>query len=252
MSSIALILLDTTYAQSTLEPAIEACRMDGRVTPYAPLREADVMWERRVWRVIDLREKMNLPLLSPQGEFGECPGLFGVIRHGLLQEGAITAYDPGPLAQDDGFKSPFERKAIATLFADLDTLPQRAIFRIMIKEDWIFDRQRSVMEVRIIGLAPMIEVHGADGELRGHRPLFWLYYPECRTLFSRWAALEENGVGFSYEALFTERRFTSTITKVSNMYDRSIDQHRAGLDALIESESIREQLLRMGFDLWNY
>ena len=36
------------------------------------------------------------------------------------------------------------------------------------------------------------------------------------------------------------------------MYDRSIDQHRAGLDALIESESIREQLLRMGFDLWNY
>ena len=100
-----------------------------------------------------------------------------MIRHGLLQEGAITAYDPGPLAQDDGFKSPFERKAIATLFADLDTLPQRAIFRIMIKEDWIFDRQRSVMEVRIIGLAPMIEVHGADVELRVHRPLFWLDYP---------------------------------------------------------------------------
>ena len=92
----------------------------------------------------------------------------------------------------------------------------------MIKEDWIFDRQRSVMEVHIIGIAPMIEERGQNGELRGYHPLFWLYYPECRILFSRWAALEEEGVRLSYEALFAERRFSSTITKVSNMYDRSI------------------------------
>ncbi len=31
-----------------------------RAIPYAHLREADVMWSKRVWRVIDLREKMNL------------------------------------------------------------------------------------------------------------------------------------------------------------------------------------------------
>ena len=31
-----------------------------RAIPYAPLREADVMWSKRVWRVIDLREKINV------------------------------------------------------------------------------------------------------------------------------------------------------------------------------------------------
>ena len=32
-----------------------------KVIPYAPLREADVMWTKRIWRTIDLREKVNHP-----------------------------------------------------------------------------------------------------------------------------------------------------------------------------------------------
>ncbi|MBK7970876.1 MAG: hypothetical protein IPK08_19225 [Bacteroidetes bacterium] len=29
------------------------------------LREADVMWSKKVWRIIDLKEKMNLPFYYP-------------------------------------------------------------------------------------------------------------------------------------------------------------------------------------------
>ena len=36
-----------------------------RAIPYPTLREADVMWSKRIWRVIDLREKMNHPLYYP-------------------------------------------------------------------------------------------------------------------------------------------------------------------------------------------
>lgn len=32
------------------------------------------------------------------------------------------------------------------------------VTRYQLKEDWVFDKQRGVMEVRIIGLAPMREV----------------------------------------------------------------------------------------------
>ena len=34
--------------------------MDKRVLPYDHIREADILWEKWVWRVIDIREKMNL------------------------------------------------------------------------------------------------------------------------------------------------------------------------------------------------
>ena len=33
------------------------------VLPY--VREADILWKRRVWQVIDLREKMNQPMYFP-------------------------------------------------------------------------------------------------------------------------------------------------------------------------------------------
>ena len=118
-----------------------------------------------------------------------------VIRHGLKDEGGITAYDPGPDGEDDAFRARMSGTALSAVLAGIDTLGPDAVGRFMIKEDWLFDRSRSVMEARIIGLAPMIEVRGEFGELRGFRPLFWLYYPECRQLFSWWnAAVGADGV----------------------------------------------------------
>ncbi len=34
--------------------------------PYVPLREADVIWSRRIWREIDMKEKMNQPFYYPE------------------------------------------------------------------------------------------------------------------------------------------------------------------------------------------
>jgi len=36
-----------------------------KVQPYAPLRQADVMWSRKVWREIDLRQKNKSSFLLP-------------------------------------------------------------------------------------------------------------------------------------------------------------------------------------------
>ena len=39
--------------------------------PYPFVREADVTWEKTVWRVVNLREKMNLPLYFPTQTIGD-------------------------------------------------------------------------------------------------------------------------------------------------------------------------------------
>jgi gliding motility associated protien GldN len=133
-------------------------------------------------------------------------------------------------------------------------LESRDIKMYNLKEDWIFDKQRSTMDIRIIGIAPMKEVRGEDGEVRGYRPLFWLYYPECRYVFANWDAFnrQNDAERRSYEDIFWKRQFSSYITKWSNVYDRNINQYKTGLDALLEGEEIKQNLFEFEHDLWNF
>src|SRR5262245_50133153 len=43
--------------------------LERRVLSYQPVRESDIFWEKRIWRVIDVREKMNLPFAYPEEPF---------------------------------------------------------------------------------------------------------------------------------------------------------------------------------------
>lgn len=59
--------------------------------PYPHVREADVMWAKKVWRVIDLREKINLPLYYPISIVDGRYSLIQLLMHGIQYEG-LTAY----------------------------------------------------------------------------------------------------------------------------------------------------------------
>ena len=269
-----VVLMPDAGAQTVLDGAyIKEHTKTKRVVPYPHIREADVMWARRVWRTIDLREKMNLPLYYPTEPINDRKSLFDVIKQGLLVDGSITAYDPGPLLQDDEFKKPLLASELKDLFMRVDTqytpdlytgemqmvvqeipLESRDIKMYRLKEDWIFDKQRSKMDIRIIGIAPMKEVKGENGEVRGYAPIFWLYYPECRYLFANWEAFnrENDAERRSFEDIFWKRQFSSTITKWSNVYDRQIADYKTGIDALLEGEEIKDKLFTFEHDLWNF
>ena len=64
-----------------------------RVVQYTYLREADVMWSKRIWRIIDLREKQNHQLYYPLDPISDRMALWDVIRQGVLNEGSITCYE---------------------------------------------------------------------------------------------------------------------------------------------------------------
>ena len=240
--------------------------------PYAYVREADVMWSKWIWRTLDLREKINEPLYYPLDEDLCQNSLWEVIKRSVM-EGKIIAY--GKPAFDDEFNYPLtisEAKSIIYLFDTIQTtdpntnitedtvikseLKPEHIKRYWVKEDWFFDKERSVMEVRIVGICPLMEkVDKSTGDFRGYSPLFWLYYNECRPVFASepvlwWKA--NTAAKPSLDDIFEKRIFSSFIHKESNVYNRSIIEYQQGMGALLESEKIKEEIFNFEHDLWHY
>src|ERR1041385_3876522 len=52
--------------------------------PYPFVREADVMWSKRIWRTIDMREKLNQVYYYPETPHNGLRSLFDVIKCGVM------------------------------------------------------------------------------------------------------------------------------------------------------------------------
>ena len=136
-----------------------------------------------------------------------------------------------------------------------DYLQRTDVTKYWIKEEWFFDKQRSVMDVRIVGIAPVKEKLNEDGLWEGYQPIFWLYFPEARPYLAGWEVFNHqnnNASRMTYDDLFMMRYFNSTIFKESNPHDRSISDYKVGLDALLESEKIKNKIFNLELDLWEY
>lgn len=237
---------------------------------YTYLREADVMWSRTVWRKLDLREKMNHPIYYPLETTKERISLVQLMLN-ALNEGSLTAYDP----MNDEFTTPLSWNAVKNFGSKSDTIyvpnpdppydlemkiVQRdfdpaAVKEFRIKEIWFFDKQRSALDVRIVGICPVAEnIDPVTGEVRGMSPMFWIYFPQLRNLlaatrvFTRFNASTE----MTYDDLFWKRMFSSYIYKVQNVYDRKIADYTTGINALLESEKAKEDIFNFESDLWEY
>ena len=258
-------VLDGAYVKET--------NLTKRVVPYPHLREADVMYKRRIWQEIDLRQKFNHTFYFPLDPIQDRKNLFDVIREALLVEGSLVAYSAGPLGEDDEFTFPLSADSIRTILNPVTLVKQYDDFgevigtvqqsnelssdkitRYRIKEDWIWDRQRSERYVRILGIAPMMEDFDVDGNSVGFRPLFWLYYPECRYVFANSEVYNmfNDAQRRTFEDLFQKRYFSSYIVKEDNAFNRQIVSYARGLDALAESERIEQELFNIEHDIWNY
>ena len=267
--------IESVDAQTVLDGAwIKEHNKTKKVVQYPFIREADVMWARRIWQDIDLRQKMNLPLYYPLEESNGMKSLFDVIRDALLVEGSITAYGTGVTGLEDDFRTPLLVSDVKNILSKVDTtftpdpdtgemveviqridVNNQDVTRYRIKEDWFFDKQRSERYVRIIGIAPLKERISEDGEPTGaYEILFWLYFPECRYVFANWDSFNRfnDAERRSFDDLFQKRMFNSTIVKESNVYNRNLDDVYTGMDRLLKAEEIKEELFVLEHDLWSF
>ncbi|MDA9783160.1 gliding motility protein GldN [Vicingaceae bacterium] len=246
-----------------------------RVIPYTHVREADVTYLKRVWRIIDLKEKMNHPLyypLSPIKEIGyERLSLFDVIKK-AVEAGEMTAYDEDgvggqfqiPLPKSEAIgklsKEVFSTDIDAETGLEIETsyfdvLTAKNVKSYRIKEDWFFDRERSVMEVRIIGVLPVIETLNTETGTTRKEGLFWIYFPEARYVLANHEVYntQNDGSRMTYEDLFRKRMFSGFIYKETNVYDnRILEEYTKNLDRLLEAQKIQQEIVNFEHDMWEY
>lgn len=231
---------------------------------YSYIHEKDVFGEKRVWREIALSEKQNHSFNNPKHPFIQ-------ILLDAARTGSISAYS----FWSDDFQHRLSDAEAKNLGITIDTiipclfwedlnqlvdegiqvveteLAPSDVKRIRLKEVWYFDEESGRMDVRILGIAPIVARYDDNGNFLTEGPLFWAYYPELRSVLAR----EEvgNGSPMTWEDIFEARLFSSYITKQSNVRDNRVkDIYSNRMAALLEADKIKNEHLNFEQGLWSY
>ncbi len=242
--------------------------------PYEHLRVDDALFAEKVWRELDLREKMNKPF-SYEAESDNGSQMFINMLLKAVNSGEVTAFE------DDRFSTPMTLSSIQQLTVGAaDTVAQvdpadpskviryvvtrasfdpKTVMKLRIKEEWVFDREASRYFCRILGIAPLKSQFFPNGQERpGSTPMFWVYYPDMRPILTKYEVYNPKNMGNSrmtWEELFESRMFSSYITKstLDNAANRTIRTYiKDPILALLEGENIKEKIFNYEQDLWSY
>lgn len=240
-----------------------------RFIPYTHLREGDVVWEKRVWREIDLREKINQPLYYPITYESSTNGRWSLVRvlSKYIQTGQILAFT------EEDFLVPLELAFVKSKLVECDSVKEsnfdqngeeiitsrwncdsttilQKLTVLRLKEDWFFDKQKSVLEVRILGMQVLM----VDEEKGALKPLFWVYFPACRPFFAKHEVFntKNDSERRTFEDVFWKRQFSSQVFKETNVYDRQFNEYTSGIDLLLESDRVKNDIFRWEHDLWHF
>ncbi len=239
--------------------------------PLPIIREADVMWKKTIWREIDFNQKMNQGFYYPIAPHQNWQNLITVLMNGL-RSGEIVAYadekvatgeliNPISLSKiEENTTNRGTTKVVNEETGELEDveyeeeLKSEDVTRCRVKEVWYFDKQRSQMMVRIIAICPVRMVDDGNGNI-APEPLFWVPYNDAtRTLLAKSPFFNRNNSSaqLSYDEVFIKRMFDSYIYREENMFDRNINSYAKGVEALKESERIKQSIIDYEQQLWEY
>jgi len=266
----------SSFAQSDLEDWTfdKTAVKERKVIPHRYTREANAKFQKRIHRVIDTREKQNLIMHWPRNAFYRV--IYEAAIKGPNKEGGVQAWTSDSLSIGQAYSEDeilarggqeFVTQVQDPAFPDdpymvIDTVLQipfepEDIKKYRIMEDWIFDNSYSDFRAVIIAIAPLFNQVASGIEL-GEVPLFWVKMEDLRPVLVNQELFNpyNDAARMSFDDWFEMRMFSSYIVKESNVWDMDIKYFEEfkddGLQALLESERIKNELFIFEHDVWEY
>ncbi|WP_292009025.1 gliding motility protein GldN [Chryseobacterium sp.] len=258
---------------------------------YGFVDEKDILKSMFVWEVIDMNDKINQPFYydNPDGLLSTTTrSLYQLLLDAALSGNITEVYDDENLTMKlspEGIQKRLESVQIDDAAIDIlnsgrqlteqekleytdhikTTTDKVKVLKIM--GMWFIDKRDGQMKYRPLAIAAM----GPDPSIQGKIgpdgmplagadeliDLFWIYYPSARDILANNFVFnrKNSSADLSFDDLINARRFSSVIYKSSSGLGDGVIKDYIPKDAddqIEESERIKEQILQMENDMWNY
>ncbi len=279
IAGFAGLLIFTASMAQSFGDIYEKSMPNNQKINYPFLGESDVVWSQRLYRIIDLREKMNLNLYYPSLKFNKAENKFvSEMSDGRMNFSGILLNEilAGRVEAMDG-----DEMTVPTTYSDIASKMNRDTLRIpiidaqgnerdstvmnmenpsdikqlMLLEEWYFDKKHSRLDVRIIGICPIYMGYDQVTARLVKRRLFWIRYEEVRQALAKSEAFNSfnDAQRISFEDMMLQRKFNGYIVAQSNVYDdRFINSYKMGPAQIFEAEKIKNDIFNFEQDLWEY
>ncbi|UOU98599.1 gliding motility protein GldN [Chryseobacterium daecheongense] len=258
---------------------------------YGFVDDKDILKSMFVWEVIDMNDKINQPFYydNPDGLLSTpTRSLYQLLLDAALSGEIKEVYDDENLSiklSPEGIQKRLEAVVIDDAAIDIlnsgrqlteqekkeytdhikTTTDKVKVLKIM--GMWFIDKRDGQMKYRPLALSAM----GPDPSIQGKVgpdgmplagadeliDLFWIYYPSAREILANnYVYNKKNSAAdLSFDDLINARRFSSIIYKSSSgLGDGVIKDYipKNADEQLEESDRIKEQILEMENEMWNY
>lgn len=274
---IVLLLASLLYSNSVVWaafPDTSAIQEEYNPNSLNPIPYSNILIKKRIWRHIDLREKLNRPLSPYKKELAR------FITEGV-RKGELIPY------KDEEFKQPMSKEAFIENLAipeeedsyggdaldfaegwgdepakkkakkkEKEYFAPSEVTILEVMEDLIFDKVRSVQVYDIQSIKLIIPADKFDTGL--YREVAIFRYKDLAPYLDQknaaWLNVKNNAGNIKITSAFALRSFSSKIYKIENPNDHTVADiyNHSAKAAALASQELEEMLLEEEFSLWEH